>query len=127
MSRRLLTALVVVGATFVAACDSGPKGPGALSATVNGSQTLGAAVLEVTGDGVEGFEGQGDTQVYSASLGGQPVRHRVVLVSASGGPIHFGIRVTDRGSVVPAATVLTAASTANVTIAPAGLTVAIER
>ena len=84
-------------------------------------------VLDVTGDGIEGFEGQGDTQAFSGSLGGQPERHRVVLVSASGGAIHFGIRVTDRASVSPVVTVISAASTSNVTVPPAGLKVDIER
>jgi hypothetical protein len=130
MSRRLLPVLALVGATLVAACDSGPKGPGTLPATVTGSQALGAVVLDITGDGIEGFDGEGDTQAYSAVLGaqtGQPARHRVVLVSASGGSLHFGIRVTDRGSVVPTATVISAATPGNLVIPPAGLQVNIER
>jgi hypothetical protein len=50
-----------------------------------------------------------------------------VLVSATGGAVHFGIRVTDRGSVKPVVTVISAASTSNVVVPPAGLEVAIER
>ena len=127
MSRRLLTALALAGVTaLAAACDSGPKGPGTLAATVSGAPTIGAVVLEITGDGIEGFEGQGDTQAYSASLGGEPVRHRVVLVSASGS-LHFGIRVTDRASVSPSAAVISAAGTDNVPVPATGLQVNIER
>ncbi len=130
MSRRLLATLALVGATLAAGCDSGPKGPGTLSATVTGPQMLGAVLLEISGDGIEGFEGQGDTQAYSASLGVQPgeaARHRVVLVSASGGALHFGIRVMDRASVAPTATVISTATPANLVIPPAGVQVNIER
>jgi len=127
MSRRLLAALAVACATLVTACDSGPKGPGTMAATVNGSPTLGAVVLDITGDGIQGFEGQGDAMAYSGSLGGQPARYRLVLVSASGGAIHFGIRVADRASAAPVVTVISSASTSNVTVPPAGLKVDIER
>lgn len=130
MSRRLLATLTLLGATLAAACDSGPKGPGTLPATVSGPEGLGAVVLEVTGDGIEGFDGAGDTQAYSSALGtqpGQPGRHRVVLVSSSGGSLQFGIRVTDRGAVVPSATVISVATPANLVIPPAGVEVRIER
>jgi hypothetical protein len=127
MSRKPLAVLALLVATLSAACDSGPDGPGVLPATVTGAPNLGAAVLEVTGNGIEAFEGSGDTQAYSASLGGEPARHRVVLVSSVGGALHFGIRVVDRGSVAPVITVVSAADADNVPLPPGGLQVNVER
>lgn len=119
----LATALLVP-----AACDSGPEGPGPLTARVESAQPLGAVVLEVSGAGVTGFEGQGATRVFGAVDALGPGRHRVVLVSPDGATeLRFSVVFADRKGAMPAVTALSAASPANVTMSAAGVKVRIER
>jgi hypothetical protein len=125
MSRRLIT--LALAAALASACDSGPKGPGTLNATVTGPQALGAVVLELTGGTIQSVTGQGSTQVYSASLGGgTQARYRVVAIAPTGTDLRFGIEVTDLGAAAPTVTVVSAANTSNVAIPPGGVQVRIE-
>ncbi|MFQ5535819.1 MAG: hypothetical protein ACE5GJ_00070 [Gemmatimonadota bacterium] len=119
--------VLVVGALFASACDSGPSGPGTLNARVEGPPTLGAAVIEVTGGGIQGFEDQGDTRVYGAMVSEVENRYRVVVISPEGGTIRFGIRVDDVGADLPSASVVTTASTDNLPALGTGVSVKIER
>lgn len=125
---RIVFALACAAA--LAACDSGPEGPGTLSATVVSDLPLGAVVLEFTGGTIEGFEGRGDTRVYDAELsspaGSTDRRHRVILLSPTGGELRFGIRVTDLGAPRPTVTALSAASTANARMVASGLQIRID-
>lgn len=129
MRARSPVALTLACAALAAACDSGPKGPGTLSASVVSPQALGAVLLEFTGGTVEGFEAQGDTRVFDAEVtsGGPsgPVR-RVILVSPAGGDLRFGIRVADRQAPRPTVTALSAATPANEALAASGLQIRIE-
>jgi hypothetical protein len=109
------------------ACDLGPEGPGELSGMVAGSEGVGAVLLEVTGAGIEGFEGQGDTQAIGAPIPSDQGRHRVVLVSATGDLLHFRIRVRDLSANKPVAEVLSAASTDDLPMSTAGIKVRIAR
>jgi hypothetical protein len=109
------------------ACDTGPSGPGTVSGTVRGSAALGAVVLDVTWVGVQGFEGQGQTQVYSAPVAGDPDRYRVVLIDPVGGELHFGIDVDDVYLEGPVVTVVSAADADNQPMGVAGLSVGLER
>ena len=129
MTRRRAGAWALAGLTFaVAACDGGPKGPGVLPATVVAPNAMGAVVLEFTGDGVLGFEGQGSTLVYSATASGPGGKHRVILVSPTGSTeIRFGIEVTDRAGALPSVAAVSAASPANVPMVASGLQIRIER
>ena len=120
--RRRRSVLVLAALTLLAACDSGPSGPGTLSATVSGPTPLGAVLLEVTGIGVTGFVGQGDTRVYGAAVGG---KHRVVAVTGSGGTLRIGIKVDDLGAEPPVVVVLTSAGPGNLVILNTGVTVLI--
>lgn len=113
MTIRVRGLAVAVLAALAIGCDSGPKGPGVLDGTVEGPTPLGAVVLEVTGLGVEGFVGQGDTQAYGALLSPTEGRHRVVLVDRSGGLIQFGIRVTAVEAEPPVVTVVQATGVDN--------------
>jgi hypothetical protein len=90
-----------------AACDSGPKGPGYLSATIEGPVPLGAAIVEVQGEGVLGFEGAGTTHVFSAP-GSTASLHRVVLVGESPGDLRFRVQVQELGDRPPSATIVSA-------------------
>ncbi len=110
--------VVVAGATLaMAACDSGPAGPGTLVARAEAS-ALGAVVLEVEGPGVTGFAGRGSTRVYSAPVAGRPGVHRVVLLASDGGELGFSIDVDDLGMDGPFVRVVSAATTDN-TLLPA--------
>lgn len=122
--RRPLLALGLAVLLGAAGCDSGPKGPGTLSATVVTSQPLGAVVLDFTGGGVTGFEPRGDTQVYSASLGGS--HYRVILVSPSGTAIRFGIKVSEMSAARPTVASVMATSPGNEAVLPSGLQIKIE-
>ena len=88
--KRVLLALLGGAVVTLAACESGPSGPGTLSgtATATQGQTLGAVVLEVTGPGIQGFEGQGGSIAYGAAVSAQNERWRVVVVGT--GQLGFG-------------------------------------
>jgi len=125
---RLGSALALAGVLALAACDSGPEGPGVLTARLTSPQPLGAVVLEFTGAGITGFEGQGTTQVFGAVGGAGSQRHRVILVSPTGATeIRFGIAFADRAGTMPSVVAISASSPTNVSISAAGLKVRIER
>jgi hypothetical protein len=113
--RRSAAAALLAVATLSAGCDSGPKGPGFLSASVEGPVPLGAAIVEVQGQGVIGFEGAGGTHVFSASA--QPGSHRVVLVGETPGPLGFRVQVQELRDAPPTAAVLSAAGSDNIPLA----------
>lgn len=128
MRRRGARALFLGAAVALAGCGDKLEGPGVLSATVVAPQPLGAVVLEFTGEGVLGFEGQGSTLVFSAASPGDPTRRRVILVSPEGArEIRFGIELADRAGVLPAVAAVEAASPSNAATGAAGLQVRIER
>lgn len=124
------TARGLAWATLLAlgACDGRPEGPGVLSATVLAPEALGAVVLEFTGPGIVGFEGQGTTLVFSAPTPADPSAHRVILVSPAGGrEIRFGIEMADRSGPLPSVAAVEASSPANARVLADGLEVRIER
>ena len=96
---------------FAAGCDSGPQGPGSLTATVQGPFALGAGVLEVYGKGVTGFEGSGSTRVFSVPLG--PDAYRVVVVAETPGQLPFEVVVQDPENDRPGLTLISAVDGAN--------------
>lgn len=109
---RLAAALLLV--LPLAGCDLfGPSGPGTLEATVTADEPLGALVLELQGGGVTGFEGRGDTRVVGDSRIESQGRRRVVLVSAGGSSIRFGIEVDDLGADPPTVRVVSAVDPGN--------------
>lgn len=115
VSRRWIGLLAFLA---VSACDGGPEGPGALSARAvldeaPGGASLGAAVLEFQGRGIQGFEARGDTRLYASAVAGKTDVHRVVLVHPSGGELGFEILVDDLGRDRPMVTVIQAAGIDN--------------
>lgn len=128
MSARRAMGVVALGLlAALAACDSGPTGPGTVAGTVTGSADLGAVVLDVTWVGVQGFEGQRSAQVYSAPVTGSTDRYRVVVIDPVGGDLHFGIDVDDVYLEGPVVTIVSAADTNNQPMSVGGLSVALER
>lgn len=123
---RSWSAALAVFLAALTACDSGPSGPGAIRATVNTDEALGAVTLEVVGRGVVGFEGLGDTEAYGAVVSAGQNRHRVVLVNPVGGDLEFRIRVEDVGGALPMIRVVAAAGTDNVERLTGGIEVDLE-
>ena len=103
-SHRIPTTLLAAG-VLLAACDSspaGPRGPGALQATlVSPNGIEGAAVLELTGPGL-GQVTVEEGLVFSQANGDIT---RVVVVLDDAGPVQFKLRVEDV-SALPAVTLI---------------------
>lgn len=107
-----LRALLLTAVVVLAACDSGPEGPGTVTVFVT-APSLGGAVLEVRGSGIEGFEARGSARVYSAALQGRPGMHRLVVISPEPGELVFDVSVADLGMEGPAVSVVSAADGEN--------------
>lgn len=113
---------------LLAACDSGPQGPGPLTARVESAHPLGAVVLELSGADITGFEQQGPTLVFGALDASPARRHRVILVSPTGATeMRFTVLFADRKEARPTVAALSAATPANLTVSAAGVKVRIER
>lgn len=117
---------VFVAALLVAGCDSGPKGPGALTGRATG-EDLGGVLLRVEGSGIQSFAGLGGSQVYYAPVENKVDTHRVLIISPQAGDLQFEILVDDRAMEGPVVTVLQAALTDNRAVSAAVATVTVER
>jgi hypothetical protein len=99
-------AAVLMLALLAGACDSGPKGPGDLTGTVQTSgPVLGGVVFQVVGSGIEKFTGTGGTKAFWAQQP-DPKVFRVILVKEGGGELTFTASVQDRSEGLPRATVV---------------------
>ncbi len=127
LSRRILVWCVCIGAT---ACGEDPSGPGSVDLVVRGPVPLGAAVVELVGEGVRGIEqpavGWAEL-VPVAPIGSTPV-HRLVLIQEQPGDLRVRVEVVDVAAPLPTATVLEASDAADAPIAnPASAEVALTR
>lgn len=111
----------------LSACDSGPSGPATVAGTVSAPLEVGAVVIDVVWPGVQGFEARGSTQVYSASVAGEPDRYRVVLLTPGGGDLTFSILVDDLYLEGPVVTLVEAAGTNNQPRPVGDLSIRLER
>lgn len=125
--RRALATMTLVAAAWATACDTGPEGPGTVEGTVTGVSDLGGVVLDVVWTGIQGFEGRGSTQIYSAEVPGETNRHRVILIDPTGGDLSFAITVDDVYLEGPVVTVVDATGTDNLPRPAGDLTVLLER
>lgn len=123
----LLVALVAP--LVIAACDlgEGPAGPASVLGTITGSETLGAAIVDLSWNGVLAFEGRGDTRVYSAAVVGEGERHRLVLVGPAGGDLRFTIQLEDDLLYAPVVSIVSAVGSDNLPLQVEGLRVVLER
>lgn len=117
---------VLAALLAVAACDSGPSGPGTLTGVATGA-SLGGVVLEVEGTGIRGFAGRGSTRVYSAPVQGRAGVHRVILIGPEPGDLPFEVQVDDLGMEGPVITVVQAARGDNFAIPASRVSVRVER
>lgn len=127
MKRRLLPGLALAAALALAACSSGPKGPGTLkgTVTVTAPQTLGAVVLEVTGSGIQGFEGQSGSVAYGAVVNLPDGRWRAVVVGT--GPLTFGVKVDNLKDPLPKVQVIQAVDDKNAALSTSGVKVTLTK
>lgn len=103
-------ALALLAPLALAACgDDGPSGPGILEATVTPPEglALGAAALQISGEGIQGIREAGDTRLFVSSVGATD--YRVVLVDPTPGELAFDVEVDDVGAAPPSATLTSAA------------------
>jgi len=121
-------ALASAAAAALAGCDlGGPSGPAQIVGTVTGDPFLGAAIVELSWEGVRAFEGREDTQVYAGAVPGSTDRHRMVLVGPSGGELRFRIDLEDDRLYGPVVTLVSAVGTNNLPLPTSGLRVVLER
>lgn len=113
-------ALVVAVALGAGACDDDPSGPGVFTGRVASSadEPAGAAVIEITGEGIEGFEALGSSRIFSRTVQAPTEEegeglYRVVVVAPAGSALRFGVRVEDVAVGVPTVTLVSVADTAN--------------
>jgi hypothetical protein len=118
MSRRVwgLRSVALAVLWAATACDSGPKGPGFLTGTIEGPVPLGAAIVEVQGEGVLGFEAAGTTHVFSTPSD-QPGVHRVVLIGETPGDLPFKVQVQEMRDRPPSATIIQASGADDIPLA----------
>lgn len=104
----------------VAACESGPSGPGSLEATVESPRRIaGGVVVEVRGVGIRGFSAAAPLQLFWAPQT-EPGAFRVVLVNpGDAAPLTFQIQVDDLGADPPTGQVLEATALTNLPLADA--------
>jgi len=114
MSRRAWRGALLAALMLASACDRRPQGPGYLTAALEGPIPLGAAVVDVRGIGIIGFEPAASTHIYSAVT--PDGVYRVVLVAETPSDLLFRIKVEDPSGVPPTAVVVSAADGGNLPV-----------
>lgn len=108
--RRFGLLSAIVPALALAGCSDDPSGPGALELRVSANVALGAAVVELEGEGLRSVEQPASGWVELvpvAPRAGVPV-HRLVVIREEPGVLAVRLQVTDVATVRPVATVLDA-------------------
>ncbi len=101
-----LLALLALAALSASGCSDDPSGPGELQGRLQAPQSaLGAAVLEIQGQGIRDFSGAGNTRVFSAAAT-TPDTYRVILLNETPGELTFRVSVEDVGMKKPVGTVV---------------------
>jgi len=126
--RRVAAALVLGATLALAACDSGPAGPGTLTVAVDAPVQLGAVQLRVSGTGITGVRALSDVEV-AARLESETQSEqvwRIVAFAPGGGPIRLGVEVESTDTrLAPVA--LGAADAEGAIVGVAGVGVRVER
>lgn len=114
--KRTRRAVLLLSGLLLAACgDGGPTGPGTLTGLVkSGPIPVGAIVLQISGQGIDGFSALGDQRLFHSQV--EPGLHRVVLVGSTLGDFTFTVSVQDVGGPLPAITIVEAVGADNVAI-----------
>lgn len=121
---------VLAAALLAAGCGDDPEGPGALELRASASVPLGAAVIELEGEGLQGVEQPASGWVELvpvAPRNGVPV-HRLVVIREQAGALAVRLQVTDVETVRPVVTVIEAADAADQLLpSPTAVQVSIHR
>lgn len=120
-------ALMLVG---IGGCEDDVRGPGTLDLRVSASVPLGAAVVEVVGEGVTGVEqpATGWVELVPVAPQGDTPVHRLVVIQEQVGVLAVRLRVTDVETVRPTVTVIEASDGNDQALAsPASVRATIER
>ena len=123
-SRTALASFALVA--LLGSCGDDPNGPGTLLATVETPSPLGGVVLEVHGEGIQGFSSRGDSRIYSAVVSETEGRHRVIVLSPTG-DLRFGVQVANVRGGAPTFAALAGTTEANQPAPLQGLTVRVAR
>lgn len=113
--RRVLRALVVAASMAGAACSDDPDGPGMIDLVVRAPVPLGAAVVELVGEGVEGIDqpAVGWSELVPVAPSGSTPVHRLVVIQEEPGELVVRLRVADVQDVRPVTTVIEATDQAD--------------
>jgi len=103
MKRYVVLGMVALG---IGGCDSGPSGPGEITATLRSpAEAVGGIVAQVVGSGIEGFSGAGGSKVFFAQQD-DPSVYRVIVITEGGGDLSFTVAVRDLGARMPRSTIV---------------------
>ncbi len=112
---------------ILAACED--SGPGTWEATIRPPDglSLGAAVVEIQGRGLNGFADAGSTEVFGGEMFDPIQNSRLVLVGRSNGPLTFRINVLDVAHGPPSVAVVQAVDGSDVGVSLVGIVVSLRR
>lgn len=125
LMRGWLVVLVGVLSAASVACfgDDAPSGPGDVTLSVQGSEPLGAVVVELTGGEVTSVDGPADAWIAMEPIGtatdGSP-RYRLVIVLRQAGVPQVRLRVPDVAQPLPVATLVDATGADDAPVASLG-------
>lgn len=124
--RTVVLALLAWGA----ACSDDPEGPGTVEMVVRGPVPLGAAVVELVGEGIEGVDqaAVGWSELVPVAPQGSTPVHRLVVIQEEPGDLVVRLRVRDVQAVQPVTTVVEATDQADAPLPSlSGVEVSIRR
>ena len=131
MSRRSWRAAAVglLLPVAAAACDFGSSGRGSYTASLTGDgEAFGAALLLVTGEGLIGAEGIGETLAWSGPILPETGEMRLLLVNpGSSGAMTFRLMVRDVSGPVPSFTFLQVVDRDNLRVTQGDTRIRLER
>jgi hypothetical protein len=96
-------------------CSDDPSGPGTIALTVRGPIALGAALVEIVGEGVRGVEqpAVGWAELVPVAPAGSTPVHRLILIQDEPGELSVRLEVVDVAAPYPVATVIEATDQAD--------------
>jgi hypothetical protein len=127
---RIASALLTVLLVAAGGCSDDPSGPGTIDLMVRGPVPLGAALVELVGEGLRGVEqpAVGWAELVPVAPAGSTPVHRLILIQDAPGDLRIRLEVVDVAAPYPVATVLDATDQADAPVpSPAGIEVLLRR
>lgn len=112
-------AFAVAAVVLAGGCSDDPSGPGWVDLVVSAPVPLGAAVVQISGSGVEEFEqpAQGWFELVPMPPSGTTPVHRVVVIQEQPGELRLRVRVADLDAPLPSASVMEATDASDAPLA----------